>query len=49
VGGSALHSYHWRAVVGNEPSGRLKCSEFLDKLSDLSSQEGLCFMEFVTV
>jgi hypothetical protein len=32
---------------GNEPSGSIKGEEFLDKLSDLVSQEGLCSMELV--
>jgi hypothetical protein len=35
---------------GNEPSGSIKCGEFLDKLSVLlASQEGLCFMELVSI
>jgi hypothetical protein len=34
---------------GNEPSGSIKCGEFLDWLSILlASQEGLCFMELVS-
>jgi hypothetical protein len=34
---------------GNEPSGSIKCEEFLDKLSVLlASQEGLCSMELVS-
>jgi hypothetical protein len=33
---------------GNEPSGSIKCGEFLDYLSVLlASQEGLCSMELV--
>jgi hypothetical protein len=33
---------------GNEPSGSIKCREFLDYLSLLSAfQEGLCSMELV--
>jgi hypothetical protein len=32
---------------GNEPSGSIKCREFLDYLNVLlASQEGLCSMEF---
>jgi hypothetical protein len=32
---------------GDEPSGSIKCGEFLDWLSVLlASQEGLCSMEF---
>jgi hypothetical protein len=35
---------------GNEPSGSIKCGEFLDWLSVLlASQEGLCSMELVKV
>ena len=31
---------------GNEPSGSIKCGEFLDQLqTKLASQEGLCTME----
>jgi hypothetical protein len=34
---------------GNEPSGSIKCGEFLDYLSVLlASQEGLCSMEIVS-
>jgi hypothetical protein len=34
---------------GNEPSGSIKCGEFLDYLSVLlASQEGLCSMELVS-
>jgi hypothetical protein len=34
---------------GDEPSGSIKCREFLDYLSVLlASQEGLCFMELVS-
>jgi hypothetical protein len=34
---------------GNEPSGSIKCGEFLDWPSVLlASQEGLCFMELVS-
>jgi hypothetical protein len=34
---------------GNEPSGSIKCGEFLDKLSVLlASQEGLCSMDLVS-
>jgi hypothetical protein len=34
---------------GDEPSGSIKCGEFLYYLSVLLvSQEGLCFMEFNT-
>jgi hypothetical protein len=34
---------------GNEPSGSIKCREFLDRLSVLLAyQEGLCSMELVT-
>jgi hypothetical protein len=34
---------------GNEPSGSIKCGEFLDYLSLLlASQEGLCSMELVS-
>jgi hypothetical protein len=34
---------------GDEPSGSIKCEEFLDYLSVLSaSQEGLCSMELVS-
>jgi len=29
----------------NEPSGSIKCGEFLDSLNLLASQEGLCSME----
>jgi hypothetical protein len=33
---------------GNEPSGSIKCEEFLDYLSVLLvSQEGLCSMELI--
>jgi hypothetical protein len=35
---------------GDEPSGSIKCREFLDKLSVLfASQEGLCSMEQVSI
>jgi hypothetical protein len=35
---------------GDEPSGSIKCREFLDQLSVLlASQEGLCCMELVLV
>jgi hypothetical protein len=35
---------------GDEPSGSIKCGEFLDQLSVLvTSQEGLCYMELVIV
>jgi len=30
---------------GNEPSGSIKCGEFLDAENRLDSQEGLCYME----
>ena len=30
---------------GNEPSGSVKCGEFLDAANQLASQEGLCTME----
>jgi len=31
---------------GDEPSGSIKCGEFLDQLQNqLASQEGLCSME----
>jgi hypothetical protein len=34
---------------GNEPSGSIKCGEFLDYLRVLlASQEGLCSMESVS-
>jgi hypothetical protein len=34
---------------GDEPSGSIKCGEFLDQLSVLlASQEGLCSMELVS-
>jgi hypothetical protein len=34
---------------GNEPSGSIKCVEFLDYLNVLlASQEGLCSMELVS-
>jgi len=33
---------------GNEPVGFIKGEEFLDQLSDLSSQEGLCSMQLVS-
>jgi hypothetical protein len=34
---------------GDEPSGSIKCGEFLDYLSvHLASQEGLCSMELVS-
>jgi hypothetical protein len=35
---------------GNEPSGSIKCGEFLDYLSVLlASQEGPCSMELVII
>ena len=35
---------------GNEPSGSVKCGEFLDQLEKhLASQEGLCTMEQVSI
>jgi hypothetical protein len=41
VAGSCKH--------GNEPSGSIKCGEFLDSLSVLlASQEGLCSMKLVS-
>ena len=34
---------------GDEPSGFIKCGEFLDQLqNELASQEGLCSMEYVS-
>jgi hypothetical protein len=33
---------------GNEPSGSIKGEEFLNKLSDLTSREGLCSVELVS-
>jgi hypothetical protein len=40
VAGSCVH--------GDEPSGSIKCGEFLEYLSVLlASQEGLCSMELV--
>jgi hypothetical protein len=34
---------------GNEPSGSIKCGEFLDYLNVLlASEEGLCSMELVS-
>jgi hypothetical protein len=34
---------------GDEPSGSIKCGEFLDQLSVLlASQEGLCSMDLVS-
>ena len=34
---------------GNEPSGSIKCREFLDWLQNqLASQEGLCSMEYLS-
>jgi hypothetical protein len=35
---------------GNEPSGSIKCGEFLDWLSVLlASEEELCFLELVII
>jgi hypothetical protein len=32
-------------ICGNEPSGSIKCGEFLEQVKDLlASQEGLCSM-----
>jgi hypothetical protein len=43
--GSGLGAVAGSCEHGNEPSGYIKYEEFLELLSDLASQEGLCFME----
>jgi hypothetical protein len=38
----------WQGAVvqhSNKPLGSIKCGDFLDYLSDLASQEGLCCIE----